>query len=71
VLGGRYNRLGDGGFDTMSRRQLRRLLWVATGLALLVSGGEAAEQAVSGESLTEVRAQVRAYELAWNSQGLG
>jgi uncharacterized protein (TIGR02246 family) len=51
----------------MSRRQLRRLLGVGMGLALLVSVGEAAEQAVSGESLTEVRAQVRAYELAWNS----
>jgi uncharacterized protein (TIGR02246 family) len=51
----------------MNRRPLWRLLGVAASLVLLVSGGEAVEQTASAQSLVDVRAQVRAYERAWNS----
>ncbi len=37
------------------------------GLALLVSGAEAGEPTASEQTLTDVRAQVRAYERAWSS----
>jgi uncharacterized protein (TIGR02246 family) len=51
----------------MNRGSLWRLLGVAASLVLLLSGGEAAGQADCAKSLADVRAQIRAYELAWSS----
>jgi uncharacterized protein (TIGR02246 family) len=44
-----------------------RVLVVAGSLALVVAAGEAGEQTGSEDSLAGVRAQVQAYERAWNS----
>jgi len=51
----------------MKSRPLGRWLGLATSLALLVPGAEAAKQSASEQSMTDVRAMVRAYERAWNS----
>jgi len=51
----------------MDGRSLKRLLGIAASLVLLISCGETIEQTDSAQSLADVRAQVRAYERAWNS----
>lgn len=51
----------------MSLQQLRQVLGAAASLALFVAAGQAASQTANDPSLTEVRAQVQAYERAWNS----
>jgi len=51
----------------MSLQQLRRVLGAAASLALFVAAGQAGAQTANDPSLTEVRAQVQAYERAWNS----
>lgn len=51
----------------MNRRIVWRIFGVTASLALLASHGEAAEQTAIEESLIDVRAQVEAYERAWNS----
>lgn len=55
----------------MNSRSLWRSLGVVAILAVVFSGGQAAEQTTGAQSLAEVRAQVKAYERAWNSHDAG
>ena len=51
--------------------RLRPWLGLALGAVLLVSCGEAREQAAGQHSLADIRAQVRAYERTWNTHDAG